>query len=226
MLPFRLTDLNFYCSFLIFLLFLSSCARLPDYATPKLSTHAPNTTSFSYKTLSIKDFRATSPDGISIKNQQHLQARSSIQIKPHASTKIVIIRSTHKGVPLYWGNISDLSFGAFFIPEYSWWNPAVKQRNKKYVLQHEQIHFALMELSARKINEEIKNHREGLPFVENTEKEVQRQLQQWIKNIVQKHQTEILAEHTKFDEDTSLFHSPKTQKKWWHDMEKRLKKTK
>lgn len=212
---------------LIFILLLSfvfpGCARLPDYATPAIrSNKTPLSSSFPYRILKRSDFQATSPGEDIQEAEKHLNARSSISIRPKKTTRFLINRSIYNGIPLYFATVEELSFEAVFLPEKSWWNPMVPDNKLSYVLQHEQIHFALMELTARRITKEKAHFREGLPIIEYTSDEAQKKLVEWTKDIINSYQDEIIKEHTEFDNDTSLFYSPKFQKRWWLDITSRL----
>ena len=55
----------------------------------------------------------------------------------------------------YVGTISQLKFKTVFVPECSWWNPNLAKNGENYVLQHDQIHFALTELAARKLTSKV-----------------------------------------------------------------------
>jgi hypothetical protein len=59
------------------------------------------------------------------------------------------------GQSYFFGRIDHLAFEAVMIPERSWWNPAIQANMTGYVLQHEQIHFALTELAARKLTRDV-----------------------------------------------------------------------
>ncbi len=210
--------------FLLLFLLQNGCSPiLPDYAAPQIGKSSTRPlTYFSYRPLTIENFRATAPEN----GYQHkailFQARSSLQIVPGKETSFRLTSGSLGGQVVYSGTVDELTFEAVFIPEQSWWDPNIPQNRTDYVLQHEQIHFALMELYARKLTREFKDNREGLPVIADTPEEVKSLLRQWLHNLIQKQQPEILQEHTTFDEFTSLGYAPAVQQRYWLDVQKKL----
>lgn len=225
--PFAFSNQARLFSLLFVVALLSSCAQLPEYAAPKIRPASKQpTTFFAYRQLQQKDFRAPSLQEGTNGQEEHFNARSSVQIRPKSSTKIMVRKSSFNGVPLYFADIDNLAFEAVFIPENSWWNPNIPAAKKGYVLQHEQIHFALLEITAQKITKEKSHYRKGLPIVGNTAMEAQRLAIVWIQDIINSYNEEILKQHTTFDQDTSLYYSPKIQQRWWTQVNKELGSTK
>jgi len=52
----------------------------------------------------------------------------------------------------YLVHIRHLRFMAQILPDCSWWNPQTRTRDMRRVLEHEQIHFALIEIGARQLD--------------------------------------------------------------------------
>ena len=101
-----------------------------------------------------------------------------------------------------------------------WWNPDLPNERHAYVLQHEQIHFALVELSARRLTWDCSSKARTFmaiqPTVAAARNEIQTTIKQWVRSAME----QSLDDHTAFDEDTSLFYSPRWQR-WWLDKVKR-----
>ncbi|WP_028584612.1 hypothetical protein [Desulfogranum mediterraneum] len=213
---------------LVFTLFLlSGCAELPDYAAPRiLPPSGEAVASFSYRQLTRDDFRSPR-DPVSDKDQDHrLNARSTLQIQPAASTRITITHSSYQGRRLYFATVNKLRFQAVFVPEHSWWNPEIAAEQAAYVLQHEQIHFALMELAARRLNAQLESSPPAPPtIIEYSAAQAQGAIMAWIQELIAGHHQEIIAEHTSFDRDTSLYFSPQWQQRWWQDVQQRLEES-
>lgn len=207
----------FLYSYALLLLLLSACARLPDYARPHFSLENEAVSlanSFPYRALRMEDFRA---DALPPSYQQFnhtIQARSCISIQTSKAAKLYISSGTISEKTIYTGTFSDLSFIAVFNPDCSWWNPKIADKNKNYILQHEQIHFALTELTARKLNRDYSNHMKEYLAIGNTAQEVKDQLHAEAERISQEGLQQALAEHTSFDEETSLFYDPEIQQRW------------
>lgn len=114
----------------------------------------------------------------------------------------------------YVGTISQLKFKAVFIPECSWWNPNLARNREKYVLQHEQIHFALTELAARKLTSEVSDEVKSYLAIGDTYIETQKEINEKLKTMVQEAMEVSMEEHTDFDEDTSMYYDPGVQRRW------------
>ena len=125
---------------------------------------------------------------------------------------------------LYLGTIPELTFEAIFIPSCSWWNPDLPGKRESYVLEHEQIHFALSELAARKLSNEVIEEMKGYLAIGDTYNETQKDIMGNLKNITQKATEVSMEEHTDFDKDTSLFYDPKVQRRWLEKVNTRLAK--
>jgi len=212
---------------LISLLFFPSCAQLPDYARPQFYTH-PETenagaSGFRYRDLTIEDFEAKSlpPDY----QQYHtsINARSCLSVRPSRSTNAQISTVSYYGNLLYVGNFTDVSFEALFIPSCSWWNQNVSQEKIDYVLQHEQIHFAISELTARKVTRELNIKMKDYTAVGGTHAEVKEELMKALLESAHEMLESELEIHTDFDEDTSMFYDQDEQNSWFNKIGKQLK---
>jgi hypothetical protein len=221
--------------FLIFIVtisiffFLAGCAKLPDYAKPQFYPPEDGATSdhnsFGYRQLKREDFQATSLPEEYSQFHQNIQARSCISVRPADDTVIRITSGMYGDEQVYMGSFSRISFHAVFNPGCSWWSPKVAGGKKGYVLQHEQIHFALAELGARRLNLEIKEDLDQFLAIGKNQQEVQIELMEKAKNVSRKALEEDLIHHTAFDEDTSMYHAPKVQQKWFNDVTQRLQQS-
>ena len=207
---------------ILFSLLLNSCARLPDYALPHIEETKSNQLSFkqgfTYRKLTVNDFRAPSlPEHMS-EHAKHFNARSRIQIRPSTESQFIINSSYNEYYDqIIWsGRIQSIVFEAVMLPDYSWWNPAVSREKIAYVLQHEQIHFALMELAARHLTQQAQADIDAMHVIDSTRQGVHDQLLEKVKELIQAEHDEIIKEHTAFDEDTSLYNDPEKQQ-WWFD---------
>lgn len=111
------------------------------------------------------------------------------------------------------------------IPDNSWWNPEIQAALTDYVLQHEQIHFALTELAARKLTRDSKKWASDLMVVKETPQKVYAEIVQQIKDMINSAMEASQKRHLEFDQDTSLFYAPAWQTWWLERVEKDLKKT-
>ncbi|MFW2369057.1 MAG: hypothetical protein ACN4GW_21790 [Desulforhopalus sp.] len=206
---------------LLFYLSLSSgCGGLPEYAQPHLYPGGKTISgdALTYRELTQSDFQATSvPDRLS-KYKKKLNAHTAVSIRPVFGAKYIVSKGMIGAQHIFHGRVENLAFEAVMIPTQSWWNPAVGSKKRDYVLQHEQIHFALMEVAAKKLTLKVK----GDPFVisayGNSVLDVKRKLREEIGRLLEKTQRLSLESHTDFDEDTSMRHNPVVQQEWYDEV--------
>lgn len=91
------------------------------------------------KKLKIQDFRADNKDTVKVNRQQFLGAISAIRIEYSS------FQRNKNSVP-------EFSIKTYFDPNESW-----MLLKNDYVLQHEQIHFDLTELYARKMRKSVES---------------------------------------------------------------------
>ena len=94
------------------------------------------------KKLKIQDFKADNKDTVKVNRQQFLGAISAIRIEYSS------FQRNKNSVP-------DFSIKTYFDPNESW-----MLLKNDYVLQHEQIHFDLTELYARKMRKSVESIRQ------------------------------------------------------------------
>ena len=129
------------------------------------------------------------------------------------------------GQRYFFGRIERLAFEAVMLPDRSWWNPKIPASMRGYVLQHEQIHFALMELAARQLTIDTQKWASDVLVIEPTPQEVRAELAREIKDRINAAMEANLKRQAEFDEDTSLFFNPKWQQWWSRKVEDELKQT-
>ena len=110
------------------------------------------------------------------------------------------------------GRIKHIAFEATMNPKCSWWNPNLPRRKTAYVLQHEQIHFAISEIAARKITRKTQATAQEFIVIGNSYQQVRDEIIAKVKTIAQEAMAKALQKHTTFDEDISLFNNPKAHK--------------
>jgi len=111
------------------------------------------------------------------------------------------------------------------MPDKSWWSPKIKPEMTGYVLQHEQIHFALTELAARKLTTDAQKWASNLLVIRETPQAVHSEVFQQIKDMINSAMEANQKRHEEFDKDASLFYSPKWQAWWLETVEEELKQT-
>ncbi len=207
---------------------LAACARLPEYAQPRMTPGGPDQPQYrgiSYRALTRDDFRApAAPEHLSA-HAGHVNAHSAIRIRPAPGSRLVITQGDLFGQPYYFGRIEHLSFEAVLVQELSWWNPAVPPGAVAYVLQHEQIHFALTEIAARRLTRDVEARTAALMIVKPDPQAVRDELLRLLADWTSEAMAAGLERHTRFDEDTSMFYSPRRQAWWWQEVTDELRQT-
>ncbi len=201
---------------MLLLIILVSCSRLPNFSQPRVEVSDVSLSSqvISYRNLTIADFNAeVLPEDLR-RHRQDLNAHAAIAIRTLPGAKYVFSFQDHRGSQLWCGSTEHLSFEAVMLTEKSWWNSTMTKDIEDYVLQHEQVHFALMELAARKLNRRVKNEQDQLvscaAVVEDAKEKLSAIVDLWIDEL----QKETLRKHEDFDEATSRRYALKIQQ-WW-----------
>ena len=211
---------------LLLALLIAGCARLPEYARPHF--HEPDSASassgegFRYRPLTVEDFKAASLSPSYEAYNDHINAHSCISIRPSESSQARITQGVYGGKMFFVGSFPEVSFEAVFVPACSWWNPEVPGNRRAYVLQHEQIHFALAELAARQLTRDAREELKNFLAIDATYQDVRDELRAKLEALTRAAMETSFEEHTDFDEDTSLYYDPRLQRWWLEEVEARL----
>ncbi len=205
------------CGVAVLLLFQSSCSTLPHYSKPRFQQGVllASFSTIPYRDLKVSDFKGKELPEVIRAYSHRLSAHTAISIRPVKKARFIVSPLELKDKVVYIGAIEDLAFEAVMVPEKSWWNPKLAKKRYNYVLQHEQIHFALMELAVQKLNRFV-NQSETPVVYEETPKEAGTKLWQQVKQLIADSKETILKEHTRFDEETSGYYVPEVQQQWYN----------
>ena len=127
------------------------------------------------------------------------------------------------GTHRYEGWLGTLRFHAVMDRGCSWWNP--RGRDPDYTLQHEQIHFALHELAARRLNQAAAQLVTALHVTADSEQEVVEALRARIGDLFDGHNDAASERNRYFDEDTSWGRNAARQEQWWRNVDEELRET-
>jgi len=119
------------------------------------------------------------------------------------------------GATLYRATFQNLGFFAQMDRTCSWWNPKDRGVPTEYVLEHEQIHFAIFELESRRLNGSTAEIEARLHATAASADVAVELVQQQLEAHLAGRMKEILERSREFDADTSLGHNPEKQKRWW-----------
>ena len=211
------------------LVLVPTCARLPEYAQPRKvqadELQKALATGFTYRPLTPADFRAASLSERQAEHAERINAHTATLIRLTADSSFRITSGDLYGQRYFFGRIERLAFEAVMLPDRSWWNPKITANMRGYVLQHEQIHFALTELAARQLTRDSPKWASDVLVIKPTPQGVQTELARQIKDRINAAMEVNLKRQAEFDEDTSLFFNPRRQQWWSWTVEDELKQT-
>lgn len=209
-------------------LLLSGCAQLPEYARPSIMEHDNKQEGFknaiTYRQLTVNDFQALELPANIESHEKSIGAHTCCRIQVAKDSKFTITRGYLNQQIHYFGSIKYIAFEAVMDPECSWLNPKISGKKLEYVLKHEQIHFALMEIAARKLTWKARKEAKKFIAIQSTYEETQDEISAKIRNMLRTAEQAVLKEHTSFDEDTSLYFDPEGQRRWLDWVEDELLK--
>ena len=201
-------------------LLLGCGSTLPEYAAPKggvvAAASLDSSDVISYRQLSRADFRGTQAPPEFAKVANRVGAATCGQVRTTNDTLFLINwrQATPSSERQHRVEIKKLSFMALMDRRCSWWNDRTASRAPAYVLQHEQIHFALYELGARKLNASAEAIKQAMISEGSSQEVVQNHAQQALNDALVKATEELLLRNREFDEDTSLGFRPDRQRAW------------
>jgi hypothetical protein len=209
------------------MLVVLACSGLPEYAAPIAGVTDPARLDLSdvisYRTLSPSDFKAAQPPAEKAAYADRIGAATCGRILTTPETQVRIDPvPSGSGATVYRAAPDRLGFRAVMDRKCSWWNPKDLGLPQSYILEHEQIHFALFEIEARRMNAAVAELEEELAVTaasaEAAAQSVQKRLEQYVLGELKR----SLDRQRDFDEDTSLGHEPEAQKRWWKRVQAEL----
>ena len=190
---------------------------LPTYAQPTGRILDPadydGTDVISYRLLRRSDFKGTDPPNELTPYRDRLGATTCAYIVTSAETQVFVrpIRGPSRRV-LYEATPQNLGFRAQMDRGCSWWNSAQEALQTDYILEHEQIHFALFELEARRLNAAVAGLYGVLKTTDSTMQGARQGVQSRLEDVLAESLRGVLARSRSFDEETSMGYRPIQQK--------------
>ncbi len=190
---------------------------LPEYAAPKGgivdAAQADVSDVITYRLLTREDFKATEAPPEFAAVAKSVGAATCAYLLTSGNTSLRIQeRPGAASDERFEAHIESLEFSTLMNRKCSWWNEQA-QFSQAYVLEHEQIHFALYELGARHCNRLVPAAKEQMlraPSVEAARDLGNREIQKVLQSCLD----HTLQENRRFDEDTSMGYAPDRQKAW------------
>lgn len=207
-------------SFLLAGLLLGCASSLPEYASPKgrvvAATDLDSSDVVSYRRLSRSDFRGTQAPKEFAQVAGRVGAATCGQVRTTTDTEFLLKwrQESPTSPKQHWVEIKKLGFMALMDRRCSWWNEPMAARRPSYVLEHEQVHFALYELGARKLNASADSIKQSMISSGSSQEAVERHAQQALGRALVKATEELVERNRDFDQDTSLGYRPDRQREW------------
>jgi hypothetical protein len=217
--------------FLALSLLVIACSHLPEYAAPKGGVvdagQLDSTDVIGYRQLARSDFRGTKAPPEFAAVAERVGAATCGQVRTTKDTEFLISwrQESPTSEKRHWVEVKKLGFMALMDRRCSWWNDRAAARAPGYVLQHEQIHFALYELGARKLNASVEQIKRDMVTEGKTQEAVQAHAQQALNAALQAATVDLLDRNRDFDEDTSLGYRPDRQRAWLQKVTAELAET-
>jgi hypothetical protein len=212
-------------------LLLVGCRTLPEYAAPKggvvESGQLDSSDVIGYRTLSRADFRGRRAPSEFASVADRVGAATCGQVRTTPDTAFLIHwrQDSPQSVQHHWVEVKKLGFMALMDRRCSWWNEKLAARAPGYVLQHEQIHFALYELGARQLNASVAELTRRMTREGASKEAVQARAQRALKDALTEATAKLLQRNRDFDQDTSLGYRPARQRAWLQKVSAELAET-
>lgn len=209
---------------------VAACTTLPEFAAPKGWVIDPATLEgadlIAYRTLTRDDFRGAEPPAEFAAYTQWIGAATCAHLltTPDTMLRVDPVRGAD-GAIRHRATSQRLRFVARMDRGCSWWNPRDVGLPEDYLLEHEQIHFALFELEARRLNRAVPEIEAGLDATAESPEAAGELVRRQLEARISARMQDILERSRAFDEDTSMGHRPEVQRRWWQRVHEALAET-
>lgn len=197
---------------------ISACGsgkKLPKFAEPTGGAVDPSTLAdgdrISYRDLTPQDFLAQAPPPEMKQYAERMGAVTCAHVFTEPDPQYYI-EQTPEG---FHGAYNRLNFVARMDRTCSWWNPKKSHVPEQYILQHEQIHFALAESAARQLDKKARDIVAKLHPSGPTQESVEKVLTGTVQEMMEKAMKELMQRNLEFDRDTSNTYAPEKQQEWF-----------
>jgi hypothetical protein len=171
-----------------------------------------------YQALTRDDFWARRPPPGRLGHASGFGALSCVRLAPELPQAVMVDRDEE-------GNRRARAPRAAYHAELdrhcSWWNPRTARGRTRYLLEHEQVHFAIVEVHARSLTLRVR----ALAVPVAARRDATAALRRRITELVDSTVAEIQRESDAFDRETSRRYATRTQARWLERLEPALRET-
>ena len=204
----------------------AGCSSLPEFAAPTRSAVDSSNAkepedAIRYRKLTRADFKSANPPGPIRHGKYELGAQTCGVLLNSPDNRSVLTKTTEpNGKVRCVGRFKLLRFRALMDRSCSWWNP--NNREPEYTLEHEQIHFALHEIAARRLNLRAAEIVKKTEIESDDCGEVAEKLTAITSELLDEVADDTHQRNQEFDSETSLGHDAKRQAEWWKTVQREL----
>jgi hypothetical protein len=175
-----------------------------------------------YRPLLRGDFRGKHAPAQFLHSPVLPVAVSCIYVVLNPGARIYALPKQVDGATIYVPEVKDLSFQAVLSRSCSWWNDQ-HEISPAYVLEHEQIHFALYEVAARRLNERADRLLKALEGSSDSPQAAVAAAQRFLHQSLDRTMQDVVEDNVRFDRETSFGFQPDRQQQWRMTVEGDLK---
>jgi hypothetical protein len=174
-----------------------------------------------YRALTRADFRGRSMPPQFGGDPSLLAAATCVYIRPAPALQIATRPS---GDGQFEAQVRNVAFTALMDRGCSWWNPQ-QLTPTEYVLQHEQIHFAIFEVHARRMNASAEAIGASTSTFAETEAAARAGAEAKFLTLLRDHQDAVTRRNLLLDQETSVGHDARAQQHWYEQLQQELRET-
>jgi len=200
------------------------CGGGYEYIAPISPSWVPsdidNVELVSYRQLTRRDFRGDEPSLAYRAQKKKMAAQTVMYLSAPIIVDVIEIPSNPDSIR--WETvIEEFQFKAIMVPEASWWNPKKNGRKDvERILEHEQVHFAITELEARKANDRMDELLARIRVNGPTEAETMSRALRRIQAEQARINLGLSTMHAKYDLETKNGLDKEAQKHWVERIER------
>ena len=187
----------------------------------RISQDPENEDIIEYRKLTREDFKAGRPPP-AFAGRRDVGALTCASIVPGFGMRFRARAVWRQGDMLvYRAYIENIGFHAVMDRNCSWWATGTRKPTN-YVLEHEQIHFAIFEVAARRLTHRLIELDDELRASDNTAEDAIAKLEPIVQRELQNALDEAVERSGEFDQETSNAYEPTRQRRWLETVEKEL----
>lgn len=203
---------------------------LPGYAAPKArrfgGAQEIGSDVIRYRRLTRDDFRGSEPPPEFAPQSDRIGAATCAYLAPRPEMSIAVMSVASSGSETsYQAAPEGVGFRALMNRDCSWWNAEQTRIPPDYVLEHEQIHFALLEIHARRLDARAAELTQTATVSSSDPDEAARLAHAKLEAELSKALAEAMQRQREFDEDTSMGFRPERQAVWLKRVRAELEQT-